>query len=174
MDNVISLRAGPAVLGADPPALLLLEDHPVLRARIAELLREHCAAVELHMARTHVEALRMAAAKRIDVAIVDAGLGGGDGFRLARELQAVRRDLAVVALVCGADLPPYCRVPPLPNAVIVAMHELAARLPAVVNRVVARRRAGAVVDACDICPLGTVCTAPRRAGGPLSARAHAA
>ena len=100
------LHEAPERIDSDPLArkgLLVVDDHPAVRAGLAELLAgeadfELVAAVEAAEA-----AMQVAEREAIDVAIVDYQLGGRNGLWLSRKLKRLDRPPAVVIYSAYAD-----------------------------------------------------------------------
>ena len=100
------LHEAPERIDSDPVArkrLLVVDDHPAVRAGLAELLAgeadfELVAAVEAAEA-----AMQVAEREAIDVAIVDYQLGGRNGLWLSRKLKRLDRPPAVVIYSAHAD-----------------------------------------------------------------------
>ena len=100
------LHEAPERIDSDPVArkrLLVVDDHPAVRAGLAELLAgeadfELVAAVEAAEA-----AMQVAEREAIDVAIVDYQLGGRNGLWLSRKLKRLDRPPAVVIYSAYAD-----------------------------------------------------------------------
>lgn len=87
------------------PELLLVEDHPLLRAATTLALRREGFVV--HAAEGAAEAMALLTAHPTVAAAVleiDLGRGGGDGFALADAARALRPELAVVFLTGRSDL----------------------------------------------------------------------
>ena len=100
------IHEAPERIDSDPVArkrLLVVDDHPAVRAGLAELLAgeadfELVAAVE-----TAEAAMQVAEREAIDVAIVDYQLGGRNGLWLSRKLKRLDRPPAVVIYSAYAD-----------------------------------------------------------------------
>ena len=100
------LHEAPERIDSDPVArkrLLVVDDHPAVRAGLAELLAgeadfELVAAVE-----TAEAAMQVAEREAIDVAIVDYQLGGRNGLWLSLKLKRLDRPPAVVIYSAYAD-----------------------------------------------------------------------
>ena len=100
------IHEAPERIDSDPVArkrLLVVDDHPAVRAGLAELLAgeadfELVAAVEAAEA-----AMQVAEREAIDVAIVDYQLGGRNGLWLSRKLKRLDRPPAVVIYSAYAD-----------------------------------------------------------------------
>ncbi|HKE14621.1 MAG TPA: response regulator [Kofleriaceae bacterium] len=94
--------AAPAARSARPgpqgPSrrILVVDDNEDLASLISELLREHGHEVELAL--DAPSAIECAAAFAPDVALLDIGLPGMDGYALARELRQLRRELRLIAV----------------------------------------------------------------------------
>lgn len=101
----LPLAAGPASAGdaaqaaARPSArqrILLVDDNDDARESISSLLR--IAGHEIHQAREPLEGLALAARTPLDLAILDVGLPGFDGFELGRRLKERNPSLRLIAL----------------------------------------------------------------------------
>ncbi len=84
---------------AAPLSVLVVEDHSDARAMLTTLLelRGH----EVHEAATGHEALDVAARVRPQLALVDVGLPGIDGYEVARQLRASSRHPIMLVAVTG-------------------------------------------------------------------------
>jgi len=92
-----------------PLRVLVAEDEADAAAALAELLRRE--GHEPIIARNGLEALDLAGRAPPDVVLLDIGLPGLDGYRLAERLQAQvdgRRPLLVAVTGRGADLDRAC------------------------------------------------------------------
>jgi DNA-binding NarL/FixJ family response regulator len=88
----------PAPLSTAPRRILIVDDHPIVRLGVRQLINAEpdlsvCADVE-----TAEAAIDFISRERPDLAIVDLSLGGRSGLELLRELHANYPDLAVVVL----------------------------------------------------------------------------
>ena len=84
---------------SDNHHLLLVEDEPVTRRRMAEYFRTEGFVVS--EATDGTEMNRMLGERRIDMVLLDINLPGEDGLSLARKLR-VNNDIAVI-MVTGKD-----------------------------------------------------------------------
>jgi signal transduction histidine kinase/DNA-binding response OmpR family regulator len=98
-----SIRPGPVEVREDPPAtdgggrrVLLVDDNADALMLLAESLRRH--GYEVTTADDGPTALRLAASLPLDVAVLDIGLPGMDGYELAERLRKQSPSLALVAL----------------------------------------------------------------------------
>src|SRR5437773_241220 len=104
MDNAPGIPATLTTL-----RILVAEDEADAAEALAELLRR--AGYEARIARDGLEALILADRDPPDVALLDIGLPGMDGYRLAERLYAqrgARRPLLVAVTGRGADLDRAC------------------------------------------------------------------
>jgi PAS domain S-box-containing protein len=101
----LPLAAGPAGAGDAAAAaarpstrqrILLVDDNDDARESISALLR--IAGHEIHQAREPLEGLALAARAPLDLAILDVGLPGFDGFELGRRLKERNPSLRLIAL----------------------------------------------------------------------------
>lgn len=131
--------------------ILVVDDEPQIRKALGINLRAR--GYEVELAETGEEALRLAAERRIELALVDLGLPGIDGIEVVRGIRgwsempiivlSVRESEQdkVAALDAGAD--DYVTKP-------FGMGELLARIRAVTRRVAGRDEAPAVVVAGEL------------------------
>jgi CheY-like chemotaxis protein len=93
LDVPARLDAGPA-----KPTVLLIEDNDDGREMMATMLVSY--GYPVLQARDGLEGVRMALAERPDVALVDIGLPGIDGYEVARRLRRedATRELRLIAL----------------------------------------------------------------------------
>lgn len=100
------MRVAPASVGAEPsrvqPLEVLLADEEVtLVGAVARQLRRVGHSVYAAVSAEECRALFGQFAHRIEVAVVDAALGGSGGETLAQELRHARPDLGIVLLTAG-------------------------------------------------------------------------
>lgn len=88
---------------ASPIALLLVDDHPALRSGLRDLLDNQPDFRVLGVAASAREALAMAAAEDIDVAIVDYQLDDRDGLWLSRKLKRLTDSPRVIVYSAHSD-----------------------------------------------------------------------
>lgn len=90
---------------AAPLAVLLVDDEPLARLRLAGLLRaiDEPAATAVAEAGDAEAALALLRAQACDVVLLDIGLPGRDGLRLAEALRAMPRPPAVVFVTAHAE-----------------------------------------------------------------------
>jgi CheY-like chemotaxis protein len=81
---MLAMHSNEAYLG--PRRVLIVEDNPDSRASLDFLLERLGHQVET--AATGPEGIRLGVSHRPDVAVIDLGLPGCDGFRVARSLRA--------------------------------------------------------------------------------------
>ena len=82
----------PPILTADPPAtgkkrLLLVDDHPILRQGLANVLNQQAHLCVCGEANDPAEALALAERLQPDLALVDLSLRNGDGVELLKDLR---------------------------------------------------------------------------------------
>jgi DNA-binding NarL/FixJ family response regulator len=85
-------------------ALLVVDDHPVVRQGMAAMFAAEGWSGRVLEAGTIAEARRLATLERPDVAIVDLTLPDGDGVTLVRELSARTPRCAVVVVTMTRDV----------------------------------------------------------------------
>ncbi|WDD92499.1 response regulator transcription factor [Burkholderia sp. FERM BP-3421] len=84
--------------------ILIIDDHPVLRAGVAALLHQDAADTEVAQAGTLADALRIVAERDdLDAVVLDLMLPGTDGFAAIGELIDARPDLPVIILSSSED-----------------------------------------------------------------------
>lgn len=90
---------------AAPLAVLLVDDEPLARLRLGSLLREidEPATTVVAEAADADTALQQLRTKRCDLVLLDIGLPGRDGLRLAGALRALPRPPAVVFVTAHAE-----------------------------------------------------------------------
>jgi DNA-binding response OmpR family regulator len=81
--------------------LLVVEDDPVIGGTLRDSLTAY--GHEVRWARTGGEALRVAAERRADLAIVDLGLPDIDGVEVTRRLRESQPDVVIVILTARRD-----------------------------------------------------------------------
>ena len=79
-----------------PARILLVDDHPVVRSGMRQLLSTTPDLIVCGEADTLDRALRAVAASQPDVVIVDLDLGGADGLDLVRQLRALHATLRLL------------------------------------------------------------------------------
>lgn len=84
-------------------AVLVVDDHPVVRSGLSALLRGEDWVGRVWEADSVAEAERIAACQEIRVAVVDVGLPDGDGVELTRRLRQAHPQLAVLVLTMTAE-----------------------------------------------------------------------
>jgi DNA-binding NarL/FixJ family response regulator len=92
-------RSGPLV----PTRLLVVDDHPAVRAGLRELLADVADFEVVDVVDTAEAALLVAERKRIDVAVVDYQLGGRNGLWLSRKLKRLAQPPAVLIYSAYTD-----------------------------------------------------------------------
>lgn len=83
--------------------VLLVDDHPAVRAGLVAVLRGEPGLVPVGSARTAEEAVWAARRTNPDLALVDYHLGGADGLSLCRRLKALEQPPRVVIYSAFAD-----------------------------------------------------------------------
>jgi DNA-binding NarL/FixJ family response regulator len=81
-----------------PGHILIVDDHPLVRRGLKELLAEQFPGIRLHEAGDAVAALELADALPLDLATVDINLPGRDGLELLRELRRLHPRLRVLVV----------------------------------------------------------------------------
>jgi DNA-binding NarL/FixJ family response regulator len=81
-----------------PPGILVVDDHPIVRRGIAQMLEENgefrvCAETD-----SPDQALRTLGESRPDVAIVDLSLAGRSGLDLVKQMRAIAPELPILVL----------------------------------------------------------------------------
>jgi len=79
-----------------PPAVLVVDDEPVIRDTLSEFLQQEGYAVAV--AGTGEEALALAAARPFDLALCDINLPGLDGIEVLEQLRAAHSDTFVILI----------------------------------------------------------------------------
>lgn len=111
-----NLDGGPPERAGRPIEVLVVDDHPAVRAGLVQLLDEEPDLEAVGSCATAVGALALAETVSVDVAVVDHHLGGRDGLWLSHRLKRMPEPplviiysayasshLAANALVAGAD-----------------------------------------------------------------------
>ena len=86
-----------------PKRLLVVDDHPAVRAGLRELLADVADFEVVAALATAEAAMDVAERERIDVAVVDYQLGGRNGLWLSRKLKRLARPPAVVIYSAYTD-----------------------------------------------------------------------
>jgi DNA-binding NarL/FixJ family response regulator len=100
------MQEAPGRHGSGPVArtrLLVVDDHPAVRAGLTELLAGEADFELVDVVETAEAAMQVAEREAIDVAIVDYQLGGRNGLWLSRKLKRLSRPPAVVIYSAYAD-----------------------------------------------------------------------
>lgn len=84
--------------GAQPARVLVVEDHPIVREGLAQLLQEQEDLVICGGVGRRSEALRAVERLKPDVVVVDISLGDGSGLELIKDIRARFADLPVLVL----------------------------------------------------------------------------
>lgn len=92
-------RSGPLV----PTRLLVVDDHPAVRAGLRELLADVPEFEVVDALATAEAAVQVAERERIDVAVVDYQLGGRNGLWLSRKLKRLAQPPAVLIYSAYTD-----------------------------------------------------------------------
>jgi len=92
--SCLSVSAGAACAGLRAPAILVVDDDPIIRMDVADSLRE--AGFVVHEAGDGQEALETLAQTEVDLVFSDVQMPRLDGFGLARRLRAQRPRLPIV------------------------------------------------------------------------------
>jgi DNA-binding NarL/FixJ family response regulator len=78
--------------------VILVEDQALFRSLLGELIRQESGFALVAAAESVAEARALAAARPVDVMLMDVELPDGNGFALARELRAAQPGLGIVLL----------------------------------------------------------------------------
>lgn len=81
-----------------PARVLIVDDHPIVRQGLSELIGRHDGLKVTGQAADADAALELVRRNAFDVAIVDLSLPGLSGIELIRQLQVVRPDLSIIVL----------------------------------------------------------------------------
>lgn len=92
-------RSGPLV----PTRLLVVDDHPAVRAGLRDLLADVADFEVVDALATAEEAIQVAEDERIDVAVVDYQLGSRNGLWLSRKLKRLAQPPAVLIYSAYTD-----------------------------------------------------------------------
>jgi DNA-binding NarL/FixJ family response regulator len=87
-----------------PTRVLLVDDHPLVREWLGNLLRLESDMQVVGEAETSPAALACATTARPNVAVVDLSLKQGSGFQLIRELRSVAPTISIVVLSMHEEL----------------------------------------------------------------------
>jgi DNA-binding NarL/FixJ family response regulator len=96
-------QAEPAELGRAPTRVLVVDDHPAVRAGLRDLLADRAEFEVVGAAASAEEALGVAEHTSVDVAVVDYQLGGRSGLWLSRKLKRLTHPPAVLIYSAYAD-----------------------------------------------------------------------
>lgn len=83
-------------MSPDRCRVLIVDDHPVLRRGLVDVLAVDAAIEVVGMADDVDEALDFLASEAVDVALVDIGISGGTGFELVRRIRVNRSDVKCI------------------------------------------------------------------------------
>src|SRR5579859_6570301 len=97
-----SAPANPPASGASEARLLVVDDEPTILELLAGTLR--FAGFEVLTAASGAEALRVAAAARPDLVLLDVMMPGGDGFDVVRRIRAGGPWVPVIFLTARGDV----------------------------------------------------------------------
>jgi two-component system OmpR family response regulator len=86
----------------EAPRVLVVEDEPAIRDVVATALRYE--GMEVVEAGDAYHAMQAAKAGKLDLAVVDVLIPGGDGFELARLVRVAHPDLAILFLTAKDDI----------------------------------------------------------------------
>jgi DNA-binding NarL/FixJ family response regulator len=89
--------------------ILLVDDHPLFRQAVREVIESHFPAPVVREASTGEEAIRMVRAEPVEVAILDIGLPDSSGLTVLRRIKQVRPSLKCLVLTAH-DNAQYVRV----------------------------------------------------------------
>ncbi len=78
--------------------ILLVDDHPIMRQGLANVLNQQAHLAVCGEATTPVEALTMADRLRPDLALIDLSLRGGDGIELLKDLRVRQPQMLTLVL----------------------------------------------------------------------------
>ena len=89
--------------------ILLVDDHPLLRLAVRQVIERHYPSSTIREAATADEALRITRAQPIEVVILDIELPDHSGLTLLKQLKKARTKIACVVLTIHSD-PQYLRL----------------------------------------------------------------
>ena len=89
---------GTAAVETEKNRILLVDDHPIMRQGLANVLNQQTHLAVCGEATTHAEALAMAERLRPDLALIDLSLRGGDGIELLKDLRVREPRLLTLVL----------------------------------------------------------------------------
>jgi len=78
--------------------VMLVEDHPMLRKGLADCINEERDLITCGEAGSAREAMKLAAARKPDIAVVDISLPDGHGLELIKDLKAILPRLKILVL----------------------------------------------------------------------------
>jgi DNA-binding NarL/FixJ family response regulator len=85
--------------------VLVVDDHPVLRAGLAQLLEQADGVTPIGLAADGAEGVELALAERPDVVLMDLEMPGLDGIEATRRIKASGQEVQVVVLTSFSDRP---------------------------------------------------------------------
>jgi DNA-binding NarL/FixJ family response regulator len=94
----IAMAADARRVGVVKKKVLVVDDHPIVRERIAELINQEPDLTVCGEAEDAAQALRAAAEQRPDVVITDISLKDSYGIELVKQLKALHPDLPALVL----------------------------------------------------------------------------
>ena len=89
---------GTVVVDTEKTRILLVDDHPIMRQGLANVLNQQTHLAVCGEATTPAEALTMAERLRPDLALIDLSLRGGDGIELLKDLRVREPRLLTLVL----------------------------------------------------------------------------
>ena len=97
------LSPGTVAVEAEKTRILLVDDHPIMRQGLANVLNQQVHLAVCGEATTHAEALASAERLRPDLALIDLSLRGGDGIELLKDLRVRQPRLLTLVLSMHDD-----------------------------------------------------------------------
>ena len=88
----------PGPTAHDPARILIVDDHPIVRHGLAQLINDEPDLVVCGSAATPAEAIAAAASTQPDLVVVDLALGDDSGLELIKSLRADHHDLKILVL----------------------------------------------------------------------------
>lgn len=90
-------------MGGPTLRVLLVDDHPMVRAGLRTDLAKHLRGVEIAEAGSATEALALLRARRFDLVILDVNLPGMNGVDLARRIRGAHQHLKLMMVAADTD-----------------------------------------------------------------------